>query len=178
MAASTTLLQFLLMVVAGWLQRQQAATIDYLKAENRLLRTRLGGRRIVFTDAERRQLAEKASLDFSYISKLENGRLSPPAADTVVRLAEVLGCLAEDLLSAAKKMPTGLSSGSFGGAARSISSSMRAARRPRPPNDRATAPRSGVGMVDSSACMPCAFILWYSEPNAWSFKTVTSSGIS
>jgi hypothetical protein len=60
MAASTTLLQFLLMVVAGWLQRQQAATIDYLKAENRMLRGRLGGRRIVFTDAERRQLAEKA----------------------------------------------------------------------------------------------------------------------
>ena len=48
------------MVVAGWLQRQQAATIDYLKAENRMLRARLGGRRIVFTDAERRQLAEKA----------------------------------------------------------------------------------------------------------------------
>ena len=60
MAASTTLLQFLLMVVAGWLQRQQAATIDYLKAENRMLRERLGGRRIIFTDAERRQLAEKA----------------------------------------------------------------------------------------------------------------------
>jgi putative transposase len=60
MAASTSLLQFLLMVVAGWLQRQQAATIDYLKAENRMLRARLGGRRIVFTDAERRQLAEKA----------------------------------------------------------------------------------------------------------------------
>jgi len=60
MAASTTLLQFLLMVVAGWLHRQQAATIDYSKAENRMLRARLGGRRIVFTDAERRQLAEKA----------------------------------------------------------------------------------------------------------------------
>jgi transposase InsO family protein len=60
MAASTTLLQFLLMVVAGWLQRQQAATIDYLKAEDRMLRARLGGRRIVFTDGERRQLAEKA----------------------------------------------------------------------------------------------------------------------
>ncbi len=60
MAASTTLLQFLLMLVAGWLQRQQAATIDYLKAENRMLRERLGGRRIVFTDAERRQLGEKA----------------------------------------------------------------------------------------------------------------------
>jgi hypothetical protein len=60
MAASTTLLQFLLILVAGWLQRQQAATIDYLKAENRMLRARLGGRRIVFTDAERRQLADKA----------------------------------------------------------------------------------------------------------------------
>ena len=57
MAASTTLLQFLLMLVAGWLQRRQAATIDYLKAENRMLRERLGGRRIIFTDAERRQLA-------------------------------------------------------------------------------------------------------------------------
>jgi putative transposase len=60
MPASTTLLQFLLMLLAGWLQRQQAAVIEYLKAENRLLRERLGGRRIVFTDAERRQLAEKA----------------------------------------------------------------------------------------------------------------------
>ena len=48
------------MLGAGWLQRQQGATIEYLKAENRLLRERLGGRRIVFTDAERRRLAEKA----------------------------------------------------------------------------------------------------------------------
>jgi hypothetical protein len=62
MAASATLLQFLLMLVAGWLQRQQAATIDYLQAENRMLRERLGGRRIIFTDAERRTLAEKARL--------------------------------------------------------------------------------------------------------------------
>jgi len=37
-AGSATLLQFLLMLVAGWMQRQQVATIDYLKAENRMLR--------------------------------------------------------------------------------------------------------------------------------------------
>jgi hypothetical protein len=61
MAASASLLQFLLLMLAGWLQRQQAAVIEYLKAENRMLRERLGGRRIIFTDAERRQLAEKAS---------------------------------------------------------------------------------------------------------------------
>lgn len=60
MAASMTLLQCLLMLVAGWLHRQEAAVIEYLKAENRVLRERLGGRRIIFTDAERRHLAEKA----------------------------------------------------------------------------------------------------------------------
>ena len=60
MVGSTTLLQFLLMLVAGWLQRQPAATIDYLKSENRMLRARLGGRRLICSDAERRQLAEKA----------------------------------------------------------------------------------------------------------------------
>ena len=62
MAASTTLLQFLLMVVAGWLHRQQGAVIEYLHAENRLLRERLGGQRIIFTNAERRNLAEKAKV--------------------------------------------------------------------------------------------------------------------
>ena len=60
MVTSAGLLQFLLLMFAGWLQRQQATAIEYLKAENRMLRERLGGRRIIFTDAERRQLAEKA----------------------------------------------------------------------------------------------------------------------
>jgi hypothetical protein len=55
-----TLLQVLLMLVAGFLQRQQAAMIDHLKAENRMLRARLGGRRLICSDAERRQFAEKA----------------------------------------------------------------------------------------------------------------------
>ena len=40
-----------------WLERQAAAQIEYLKAENRLLRARLGRRRLVFTDTERRTLA-------------------------------------------------------------------------------------------------------------------------
>jgi hypothetical protein len=34
--------------------------IEYVSAENRVLRERLGDRRIIFTDAERRTLAEKA----------------------------------------------------------------------------------------------------------------------
>src|SRR5271169_4675736 len=54
---------FLALLVAGmgcWLERQAAAQIEYLKAENRLLRSRLRRRRIVFTDAERSTLATLA----------------------------------------------------------------------------------------------------------------------
>jgi transcriptional regulator with XRE-family HTH domain len=55
-----------------------------------------------------RVLAEKAGVDFSYISKLENGRLPAPAAETVYRLAKCLGCPPEDLLAPAHKMPVGV----------------------------------------------------------------------
>jgi hypothetical protein len=54
------LLQLLILVISGWLQREQAEVIEYLKAENRMLRQKLGGRRILFTDAERRLLARRA----------------------------------------------------------------------------------------------------------------------
>ena len=48
------------MILAGWVNRQQLQIIEYLEAENRVLRERLGVRRIRFTDAERRRLARKA----------------------------------------------------------------------------------------------------------------------
>ncbi len=53
-------LAYLIACYAGWIQRQQAEAIEYLKAENRTLRERLGGRRLIFTNAERRLLARKA----------------------------------------------------------------------------------------------------------------------
>ena len=46
-------LGLLLMIFAGWVNRHQLIAIEYLKAENRLLRERLKGRRLRFTDAER-----------------------------------------------------------------------------------------------------------------------------
>ena len=52
-----------------------------------------------------RKLADLAGVDFSYISKIENGRLPAPAADTVVRFAVHLDCPAEELLAAAQKLP-------------------------------------------------------------------------
>src|SRR5678815_785394 len=54
------LLSFLLMIAAGWVHRHQLIVIEFLQAENRLLKDRLRGRRIRFTDAERALLARKA----------------------------------------------------------------------------------------------------------------------
>ena len=52
--------QFLLLVVAGWVNRQQQDVIDYLQEENRVLRTGLRGKRLKLSDDDRRRLAVKA----------------------------------------------------------------------------------------------------------------------
>jgi hypothetical protein len=53
-------LQFLLLTLAGWINRQQQDVVAYLQAENRALREQLGPKRIRWTDAQRRLLADKA----------------------------------------------------------------------------------------------------------------------
>src|SRR6516164_1871097 len=60
MRSSPPLLSFLLMIVSGWVHRHQLVVIEFLQAENRLLKQRLRGKRIRFTDAERALLARKA----------------------------------------------------------------------------------------------------------------------
>ncbi|MBP7147514.1 MAG: hypothetical protein KBD01_08210 [Acidobacteria bacterium] len=52
--------QLLLFALAGWMNRQQQAAIEYLREENRVLREQLGGKRLQFTDDQRRRLAAKA----------------------------------------------------------------------------------------------------------------------
>jgi transposase InsO family protein len=52
-------LQFLTVLFASWLQRHQGEAIEYLRAENRVLRTRLGRKRLRFTGPERRLLGAK-----------------------------------------------------------------------------------------------------------------------
>ena len=51
---------FLLMMVSGWVYRHQLIVIEFLQAENQLLKARLCGKHIRFTDAERALLAKKA----------------------------------------------------------------------------------------------------------------------
>lgn len=52
-------LEFLLFLVARWVNRHQQDVIEYLKEENRVLREQLGGRRPRLDDDQRRRLAAK-----------------------------------------------------------------------------------------------------------------------
>ena len=54
------ILQVLIAMIAGWINRHQQQVIAYLLEENRTLHAKLGGQRIRFTDAERRRLATLA----------------------------------------------------------------------------------------------------------------------
>ena len=51
--------QFIVVALAGWLNQQQQDIVAYLSEENRVLREQLKGKRIRFTDDQRRRLAAK-----------------------------------------------------------------------------------------------------------------------
>jgi hypothetical protein len=50
-------ISFVVACLSGWLNQQQQYVIDYLIEENRVLREQIGGRRLRFTDDQRRRLA-------------------------------------------------------------------------------------------------------------------------
>lgn len=52
-----------------------------------------------------RDLARKATMDYTYLSKIENSRMPPPKEDVIQRLATVLGADLNELLALAGKTP-------------------------------------------------------------------------
>ena len=52
-------LQTALVVLAGWVNREQQRTIEYLVEENRVLKEQFKGRKLRLTDDQRRRLAAK-----------------------------------------------------------------------------------------------------------------------
>jgi putative transposase len=83
----TTQLQFLLIAVAGWMNRHQQAVIEYLQEENRILLEQLGGMPKRFTDVQRIRLARKAKL----VDRRRLGKLATLVTpDTLVRWFRVL----------------------------------------------------------------------------------------
>src|SRR3954451_13928801 len=52
--------RFVVIALSGWMNGRQSSLIDYLREENRVLREQLGGKRLRFTDDQRRRLAARA----------------------------------------------------------------------------------------------------------------------
>jgi len=51
--------QLLLLILAGWINRHQQEVLECLRAENQVLKEKLGKTRILLTDDQRRRLAVK-----------------------------------------------------------------------------------------------------------------------
>jgi putative transposase len=51
--------QLYLVILAGWIHREQQEVIDYMLTENQVLREKLGRKRILLNDDQRRRLAVK-----------------------------------------------------------------------------------------------------------------------
>ena len=54
--------QLLLLILAGWVNRQQQEIIEYLRTENQILRESHGKKRIRLNDNQRRRLATKGRI--------------------------------------------------------------------------------------------------------------------
>jgi putative transposase len=54
--------QMLLLIISGWMNRQQQNAIEYLRTENSVLREKLGKKRLLLNDDQRRRLAVKGKV--------------------------------------------------------------------------------------------------------------------
>ena len=54
--------QVLVLILAGWVNRRQQDAIAYLWTENRILREKLGTKRVLLNDEQRRRLAVKGKI--------------------------------------------------------------------------------------------------------------------
>ena len=104
MGSVPPLLSFLLMVTAGWVNRHHLIVIEFLQAENQLLKQRLRGKRIRFTDAERVLLAREAKL-VGRKALLELGTIASP--DTLMRWHRRLVAQKWNFTHPARSGPTG-----------------------------------------------------------------------
>ena len=94
--------QFLFIIVAGWVNRQQQQVIEYLRAENQVLREKIGKRRILLNDDQRRRLAVKGKvLGRKLLAQV--GTLVTP--DTILRWHRLLVAKKWIIVLVARKLP-------------------------------------------------------------------------
>ena len=61
------------------------------------------------TGMSQREVASKVKIDFTYLSKIESGTMSPPSEKVITKLAKVLGADKDELITLAGKVPSDLS---------------------------------------------------------------------
>jgi hypothetical protein len=94
--------QLLIAILAGWSNRQQQEVIEYLRTENQILKEKLGKRRILLFDDQRRRLAVKGKVLGRKV--LESvGTLFTP--DTILRWHRLLVAQKWDFSEHSKKKP-------------------------------------------------------------------------
>src|SRR6516162_2028718 len=94
--------QLLFLILAGWVNRQQQQVIEYLRAENQVLREKIGKRRILLNDDQRRRLAVKGKvLGRKLLAQV--GTLVTP--DTILRWHRLLVATKWDYSARRKKAP-------------------------------------------------------------------------
>ena len=74
--------QLLLVILAGWVNRQQQQIIEFQRTEIEVLKEKLGKKRIILSDDQRRRLAVKAKVLGRKVLE-EIGTLFTP--DTILR---------------------------------------------------------------------------------------------
>lgn len=55
-----------------------------------------------------REVAERVGINFTYLSKIESGVMSPPSEDKIIKLAKVLNADKDELITLAGKVPSDL----------------------------------------------------------------------
>ena len=94
-------LQFLMLIFAGWVNRHQQDVIEYLQEENRALREQLGGKRLRFTDRQRRRhrISSQTTRTPSSASTVDSALCtakSPATHDLEIRQSPIDSSLASD----------------------------------------------------------------------------------
>ena len=74
--------QLFFLILASWINRQQQEVIEYLRTENQVLKEKLGKKRIMLNDNQRRRLAVKGKI-LGRKKLIEIGTLFTP--DTILR---------------------------------------------------------------------------------------------
>jgi putative transposase len=79
---------FLVVAISGWMNRERQQVIDYLREENRILREKLGRRRIILNESQKQRLAA-AAVELGKDLSRQFGTLSSPTTllpvESVVR---------------------------------------------------------------------------------------------